>query len=108
ELKWQSEALETTPVSGTVQCTWKDQGSGQQAGKLYLKLMAPDGTETASFELAEGVAPHDWEDIDIGLVATDAVLAQATAGCWYQLEINGGAGGGMELHVENFVLGLSG
>lgn len=99
--------MDYTPITGTVQCTWKDQGWGNRKGKLYLKLIAPDGSEKASFTVTEGVSPHDWEDIKVDLVATDAVLAQATVGCWYQVTAEPGSGGGHELYLKDLVLRLA-
>ena len=69
--------------------------------------MAPDGSEKASFTVTEGVSPHDWEDVDVGLEATDAVLAQATVGCWYQITAEPGSGGGHELFLKDLVLRLA-
>ena len=99
--------VDYTPTTGTIQCTWKDQGWGNRKGKLSLKLIAPDGTEKASYTV-EGVAPHEPEELEVTLVATDAVLAEATDGCKYQITTVVGGGGGHELHLTNLVLRLSG
>lgn len=107
-LKWNSEDLQTEVTSGSIQCRWKDQGYGERRGKLYLNLMAPDGSERASFTITEDVSPHEWEDVNADLVATDAVLAEATIGCWYQLKADCTNHGGHELHVERAVLQLTG
>lgn len=101
-------AVDYTPKSAAIKCTWKDQGWGNQKGKLYLKLIAPDCSEKASFTVTQGVSPHDWEDIKVVLGATEAVLAEATDGCWYQVTAEPGSGGGHELFLKDLVLSLSG
>lgn len=101
-------AVEITPVTGSFRCKWKDQGSGTQTGTLTLKLMSPDGEEKASFPLSEGVAPHDWEVLDVELVATNPVLAQAEFGCRYNVVADVGCDIQNELHLEDLVLNLTG
>lgn len=101
-------AVDYTPKSATVKFTWKDQGWGNQKGKLYLKLIAPGGSEKASFTVTQGVSPHDWEDMRVVVGATEAVLAQATVGCWYQVTAEPGSGGGHVLYLKDLVLSLSG
>lgn len=108
KLKWNCEGLQMTLVSGSLQCRWKDQGWGNQKGKLYLRLIAPDGSEKASHTVTEGVSPHQWEDVKVDLVATDPVVAEASVGCWYQVMMECGEGGGHELNVEGLALQLSG
>ena len=70
--------------------------------------MAPDGSEKASFNLTEGLSPHEWEDVKVDLVATDPVLAEAVVGCWYQVMADEGTGSGHEMNVERLVLWLAG
>lgn len=108
QLKGTSKALQNLPCSGIFQCRWKDQGWGNQRGKLYLKLMAPDGTQKASFTLTEGLSPHEWEDVKVDLKATDSVLAEATVGCWYEVNADEGNGNGHEIYVQGPVLSLEG
>ena len=108
-LKWESKALRRTPVvAGTVQFSWKDQGWGNQKGEMFLVLMSAAGEEEACRNLTGLVAPHQWEDIKVELVAADPVVAKATAGCWYQVRAECGSGGGHELFVKDFVLRLTG
>ena len=106
-LKWNTEDLQTAVTSGSIHGRWKDQGSGAQKGKLYLKLMGSDGSDKASFTITEDFSPHEWEDVHADLVATDPVLAEATAGCWYQLRADCSDDGGHKLYVEGFVLQLT-
>lgn len=107
-LKWNSEDLQTEVTSGSIQCRWKDQGFGERRGKLYLHLMAPDGSQKASFTITEDVSPHEWEDVNANLVATDTVVSEATAGCWYQVRADCTNRGDHELYVEGLVLKLTG
>ena len=99
--------MDYTPTAGTITCTWKDQGWGNWKGKLHLNLLAPDGAHKVTY-IVPGVAPHEPEDLEVVLVETDAVLAEATSGCKYQITALVGAGGGHELHLTNLVLRLSG
>ena len=107
-LKWRSKALDEAPVSGTVQFSWKDQGWGNQKGELFLMLMSSGGEEKASYNLPGHISPHEWEDVKVDLVATDPVLAEAAAGCWYQVKAECGSGNGHELYVKDFLLRLVG
>ena len=98
--------VDYTPTAGTIQCTWKDQGWANREGKLNLKVIAPDGSEKASFTV-EGFATHEQEEMEVTLVATDVVLAEATDECTYQIMTAVGGGGSHELHSTNLVLRLS-
>ena len=107
-LKWEFKTVQCTPSSGTVEFTWKDQGWGNQKGALFLLLMSASGTQKASYTLTDHASPHEWEEVKIDLVATDAVLAEATAGCWYQFKADASPDGGHELYVKDFVFRLAG
>lgn len=71
-------------------------------------LMSAEGEEKARYNLTGHIAPHEWEDIKVELVATTPVVAKATAHCWYQVRAECGSGGGHELFVKDFVLRLTG
>lgn len=105
-MKWNSKPLEKKPVSGTVQFRWKDQGYGNQRGRVYLKLMEADGTEKYSFTLTDGLSPHEWEFVTVELEAANPLIDQATVGCMYYLTANEGNGNGHEVHVKDCVLKL--
>ena len=70
--------------------------------------MSPDGLGRASHTLTEGFSPHEWEDVKVDLVATDPVLAEAAAGCWYRVVASEGEGNGHQINVEGLVLRLAG
>lgn len=106
--KWESEALQMAPTSGTIEFRWKDQGFGIQKGRIFLRLMAPSGKEKAIFPLTEDFASHHWDNITVELQARNPVIALATVGCYYQVVVEVGYGGGHRLHVESFVLRLAG
>ncbi|CAM9936930.1 unnamed protein product, partial [Laminaria digitata] len=97
----------TVPTSATIEFRWKDQGSGNRKGRIFLRLMAPGGKEKAILPLTEGFASHHWDNITVQLEGRTPVLALATVGCWYQIVVEVGSGGGHLLYVKNFVLRLA-
>ena len=107
-MKWESTPLESIPSEGTVDFSWKDQGWGNHKGRIFLMLMSAAGEEKASQNLTNHISPHEWESINVQLVATDPVLAEATPGDWYQVKADCTRSPGHELYVKDFVLRLTG
>ena len=108
QIKWNYDGLKKKPSSGNIEFRWKDQGYGNQRGRVYLKLMENDGSEKYSFTVTDGLSPHDWELVTVNLEAANPLITQATVGCMYYLTADEGNGNGHEVHVKDCVLRLDG
>lgn len=94
-----------------VEWDWKDQGWGNQKGRLRLDLLRIDGNRqldvVASVELDRGqVAAHEWEHREVSIEGDDPLLASIQEGDTFRVQSVVGGGGGHELFVANFRLGL--
>lgn len=85
---------------------WKDQGWGNQKGRLDLRLER--GAGTASFEvvadhpISSTLVPHEWGTVATTISADALVVSKARKGDRLVLRFMVGGGGGHELHVRSF------
>lgn len=87
-----------------IHCRWKDQGFGNQKGRLIVVVKR--GTETICEHDCFGPASHAWETKSKTLSSSE--LRNPCSGDVISIEYVVGGGGGHELHVEDLKISVAG
>lgn len=83
-----------------VSFNWKDQGWGNQKGRVAVKVM--DGTDEV-FRIEDwSVAPHEKETVSVMYDEDHYFVKNLVAGCRFELWYIVGGGGWHSLWVEDF------
>jgi len=103
--------LETKVEKIDMSMNWKDQGWGNQKGRVWLQLCRPLASSQNDFEIIDempverfGLAPHKWAEVTDTLTSEENIVNLAKTGDYYQVMKNIGGGGGHELKIKNFKL----
>ena len=81
---------------------WKDQGSGNRKGRIWLEILRDEKVFFASSYFLCGLATHEWDEVNIHLTKEDALVRDFKPGDRYRFVRNVGGGGGHALYVQNF------
>jgi len=84
-------------------CRWKDQGGGNQKGKLFAVVKR--GTEVICEKDCFGIAPHDFETRSGSFAANE--LNSPVANDTISIEYIVGGGGGHSLHVQDLKISIA-
>lgn len=90
---------------------WRDQGWGNQRGKLRIRLLGDNDTIDAE-EIASspiyGEAPHTYEELEIYTFQSNhGLVRKCKVGRTYVIEAMVGGGGGHELYVKDMCLSIT-
>ena len=106
QLYFDGPILPSTVKDLQLSVTWRDQGSGNRKGEIYMTLMRPvanaEPTQIAEHPSLFGFAEHHKTEAYKMIYADHPVVAEAKAGDFYRFMRNAGGGGGHELKVKNF------
>ena len=81
---------------------WKDQGWGNQKGRVEIKLISRKGDVLAT-EVSP-VAPHEWAKYDVTFDSGLDIVSKVVDGSFYRIFVSTGGGGGHTLTIKNFEL----
>ena len=81
---------------------WKDQGSGNRKGRIWLEILRDEKVCLASSNFLCGLAKHEWDEVNVHLTEEDALVRDFEPGDRYRFMRNVGGGGGHALYVQNF------
>eukprot|EP00931_Biecheleriopsis_adriatica_P004917 TRINITY_DN106501_c0_g1_i1.p1 TRINITY_DN106501_c0_g1~~TRINITY_DN106501_c0_g1_i1.p1 ORF type:complete len:627 (+),score=59.98 TRINITY_DN106501_c0_g1_i1:43-1923(+) len=88
-----------------VRFTWKDQGWGNQRGRIDLRLRR--GSETVADQpVSETESPHEWQRSTVRFSSDAPIVAKARRGDVLMMRYVVGGGGGHELHVKDIVTNM--
>lgn len=93
----------TIPIGATkvtaveLSTTWRDQGWGNQKGRIRLVIMR--GNDIVAETAVDHVAPHQDEDVQLALSAEQLTKAQPRDLVMAQIAVGGG--GGHQMHLSN-------
>ena len=81
---------------------WKDQGHSWRKGRIWLQIIRGVEMILETTKTFLGIAPHDWEKVNIHLTREDAIVREFRPGDHFRFMRFIGGGGGHSLHVRDF------
>ena len=81
---------------------WKDQGHSRRKGRIWLQIIRRVEMILEITKTFLGIAPHDWEKVNIHLTREDAIVREFRPGDHFRFMRFIGGGGGHSLHVRDF------